>query len=139
MTDDARMRDAWDVYLYARDLLAKRMSYGMIAQSMLLIAFATLTTGRANGHEYILFFQCVVGLLGIIYTIYQYFRVRVINDKIRYVEEKYLASPDLIFQDYLRFGSRQRFPREFSQLTIIIIFFLAWIVLFLGALLLRPG
>lgn len=37
MTDDARMRDAWDVYLYARDLLAKRMSYGMIAQSMLLI------------------------------------------------------------------------------------------------------
>ena len=138
MTEDEKIRGAWEVYLYARDLLAKRMSYGMVAQSMLLIAFSTLAAGRSEGDLFMAFFQCVVATLGIIYTSYQYLRVRNINGKIRFIEEKYLESKDLIFGEYLNFSPRQRFIREFSQSSIILIFLIAWGALLLGAVFLTP-
>lgn len=66
MTEEERMRGAWEVYLYARDLLGKRMSYGMIAQSMLLIAFSTLASGRGCEERFVAFFQIIVAALGLI-------------------------------------------------------------------------
>lgn len=138
MTEEDKTRGAWEVYLYARDLLAKRMSYGMVAQSMLLIAFSTLATGRAGGGFFIKFFHCAVAILAIIYTSYLYFRIRAIHDKLKFLEQEYFVSKDLVFNAFLRFNPRQKFSREFSQIAIIIIFLMAWIILLLGALLLTP-
>ena len=139
MTEEEKIGGAWEVYLYARDLLAKRMSYGMVAQSMLLIAFSTLAASRSRGDLFIAFFQLVVGGLGVIYSAYQYFMVRNINDHLNYIQEKYLASKDLVFADYLKYRPRQRFSREVRQSMIILVFLSGWVIMVAAAVLLTPA
>jgi hypothetical protein len=138
VTEEERMRGAWEVYLYARDLLAKRMSYGMIAQSMLLIAFATLASGRGPDDVFTAYFQVVFATLGLVYTIYQYFRVLSIQDSIHRIEEKYFVGRDLVFSEYLAVTRAQTVPRNVSQRAIVIVFFCAWTLFLLGALFLEP-
>jgi hypothetical protein len=139
LTEEQKISGAWEVYLYARDLLAKRMSYGMVAQSMLLIAFSSLAASRSRDDLFITFFQLVVGGLGVIYSAYQYFMVRNINDHLNYIQKKYLESKDLVFADYLRYRPRQRFSREFRQSMIILVFLSAWVVMLGAAVLLQPA
>ena len=105
--------------MYARDLLAKRMSYGMIAQSMLLIAFSTLASGRVSGDIFIAYFQIIVAALGLIYTGYQYFRVVSIQQSLLLIEESYFVGKDLVFSDYLDMQRGQKMPRNLSQRAMI--------------------
>jgi uncharacterized membrane protein len=139
MTEEERMRGAWEVYLYARDLLGKRMSYGMIAQSMLLIAFSTLASGRVCEDRFVAFFQIIVAALGLTYTLYQYFRVLSIQKTLKTIEDRYFVGKDLVFSEYLSMTRSQHLPRNMSQLAMIVIFLFTWILFLFGAVLIDPG
>jgi hypothetical protein len=139
LTEQEKIDGAWQVYLYARDLLAKRMSYGMVAQSMLLIAFSIMASSRGRDDLFLAFFQSVFAILGIIYSTYQYFMVRNLNDKIQYIQNKYLVGEGLIFADYLQYHPRQRVSREIRQSLIIIVFLVAWVILLMGGIALTPS
>lgn len=138
MTEDEKIRGAWEVSLYARDLLAKRMSYGMIAQSMLLIAFATLAAGRACSDVFTAYFQILVASLGLILTVYQYFRVYAIQRTLWMLEREYFTDKDLVFSHFLRMTGEQKVPRNVSQQAILIVFLGAWCLFLLGAIFLEP-
>lgn len=129
VTEAERMRGAWEVYLYARDLLAKRMSYGMVAQSMLLVSFSTLATGRGEGSLQVAYIQWTVGALGLFYTVYQLLRVHVIQKRLRYIENAYFRGKDLVFSEFLDFPDRSLLSRDFSQIAIILVFMAAWMTL----------
>jgi hypothetical protein len=139
VSEECRMQAAWEVYLYARDLLSKRMGYGMVAQSMLLISFSTLVAARHEGDFFVAFFQVGVAVLGLLYTAYQYFRVRSIQDKIHYIESRYLRSRDLVFAEYMAYQPRAIFSRDVSQIGIIVVFFIAWAIMLAAALLIPPA
>jgi hypothetical protein len=139
MTEEQKIRGAWEVYLYARDLLAQRMSHGMVAQSMLLISFSTLAIGRATGGFFVAFFHCVIAVLGVIYSAYLCLRVREIHKKLRFLEEEYFISDDLVFVKFLRATSGRYTSREFSQMAIVVVFLTSWLILLLGTLFLAPS
>jgi len=139
MTEEEKIRGAWEVYLYARNLLATRMSYGMVAQSMLLISFSTLAIGRSTGGFFVAYFHCVVAILGILHSLYMYLRVRDIHGRLNFLEEEYFSSSDLVFARFLEFSSNLYFSRESGQIAIIVLFFASWLILLLGALLLTPA
>ena len=138
MTEDEKTQGAWEVYLYARDLLAKRMSYGMIAQSMLLIAFSTLAAARTAGDAFTAYFQIMCALLGLVYTAYQYVRVVSIQGSIRKIEDDYFVGRDLVFSAYLDMARAKSISRNFSQQAVLILFFCGWAAFLVGAIALTP-
>jgi hypothetical protein len=96
-TDGETVRRAWEYHRTLDELLAHRMSYGMVAHSMLLVTYATLVVADHRGRSWLTFVEIVVASLGIWYSAVQNSSINAIIHKLRFLTTRYLEPLDPIY------------------------------------------
>ena len=80
---DDDLRRAWDIYRFAEETVPQRMNYGMVAQSMLLLGLITLFAYQYQIPGYSVVAEWVIGLLGLILSIFQYVKITDLANALR--------------------------------------------------------
>lgn len=138
MNDNAEtLRRAWEIYDHAEAVLGRRMNYGMVAQSMLLVSFCTLFAYQSQiPGGYAIAAEVVVGTLGLGYSLFQYSRIKSVSNRIRFLQTSYLIKLDPVFAAYMGSYSHSWFQPLIRQHMVALAFCGGWtllIVLGIGA------
>ena len=123
------VRRAWEYHKAADELLAQRMSYGMVAQSMLIVSFVTIASADHSGRPWLTYLEIVISLLGFWYSAVQHSTTRALIRGLDRLKEAYLVPLDSIYADYLN-AVRRHNRRRLHQRYVALSLALAWIVFF---------
>lgn len=122
MTREQKTR-AWDFYKHADNLLASRLGYVMVAQSMLLTAFATVFSSATSAQSTIV--QLVISLFGIWLSYIQYLLSRSLVAKLDAM--KAILIKDTVARVW--FNSKPGRPRGLQSRYVPFALFLVWTLL----------
>lgn len=124
----AWLKRAYEYHVNNDNLLAFRLSYGMVAQSMLVVAFITIYVwSPATSHPYLQFAgESVIAAFGLWYSRLMHFQCKELLDKMRYLKTHYMCD-DPIFRDYQKGYAS---GRKSHQGVIPLALALAWVGLF---------
>lgn len=128
MADDSKTMRAWEIYRHEDGMLAQRMAYGMVAQSMLVLSFITLFVYQHQVPQYSVALELVVGVLGFTYSFFQFTRSRSTSIRIRFLQNEYLFPNDPIFAAYIKAHNPKR-RWIIDQYMIAVYFCCGWILL----------
>ncbi|MGC9954780.1 MAG: hypothetical protein ABSD21_10935 [Rhizomicrobium sp.] len=100
-TDEEKERTARRVHIYdvANDILTQRMSYGMVAQSMLLLSYVTLFVSQEKLHMYTVVLEIIVSFLGIFYSVFQASRMIRSARRLSILQNR-IIEDDPVFKEY---------------------------------------
>ena len=126
---DLTTQRAWDVHKNINDVMSQRISYGMVAQSMLLLSYVTIFAGDKIGWGSSLVLEMTFSILGIFYSIFQAERTWIAGLRIRRIEEDYLLRSDPVFKTAQDAYSPRLFDLRIRQYHIAIGFLLSWATL----------
>ncbi len=101
---------AWEVHDYAEKILADRMNYGMVAQSMLMLSFVTLLS-NSNQSNFTPIAEILICLFGTFYSYFQLSRIRSVSQRIIHLQKKYLMD-DEVFSEYMTAYSPSTFSKR---------------------------
>jgi uncharacterized membrane protein len=130
MSDEFQTKRAWEIYEYSDNLMAQRMNYGMVAQSMLLLSFVTLFVYQHQVQTYSFFLELIIGILGLLYSGFQYLRTKSLSERLAILRSQYLKD-DSVFATYTGVRSMDRRIRQY---TVPLVFCVGWIFLLVMAI-----
>lgn len=79
------------------------MTYGMLAQSMLLTAFAILFAAEAGPrHLYFIAVELLIAIFGFVYSVIQVCMANEMLGWMTHLKEEYLSKDKLYFEGYLK-------------------------------------
>ena len=79
IADNSKATRAWEIYRHMDSMLAQRMAYGMVAQSMLVLSFITLFVYQHQVPRYSIALEMIVGVLGFAYSFFQFTRSKSVS------------------------------------------------------------
>jgi hypothetical protein len=111
---------AYEYHINNDNLLAFRLSYGMVAQSMLVVAFVTIYVwSPPTPHPYLQFAgETIIATFGLWYSRLMHFQCSELLDKMRYLKIHYMCD-DPIYRDYQKgYSSGQRSHQRIIPLAL---------------------
>ncbi|MBN2570124.1 MAG: hypothetical protein JXB42_11900 [Deltaproteobacteria bacterium] len=118
---------AWRYYKHADDLVAGRINFFLVAESMLIVSFVTL--------ENKIFLQTCIALLGIFFTFAWFYVNGRLSLRMESLDKNYLRKLDPLYVKYIKSTENNKFFNMVSSrvvlnciLPLVTIFF--WVVLF---------
>lgn len=132
--EESQLRRAWEYHKAADELLAFRMSYGMVAQSMLIVSFVTLLGLQPHLGGYLKASELIVGVFGLWLTTVQHLLARSLVTRLFFLKENYLEKIDPIYRDYM---AAYKVWGKSNQLQIMVGMGLVWVAL-IGVAILAP-
>jgi hypothetical protein len=138
MTPEEReeLRSAWEYHKAADELLAQRMSYGMVAHSMLIVSFVTIAAADHRNRPWLSLIGVAISLLGFWYSAVQYSTIRSLIRGLDRMKDTYLIRRDPVYADYLnaiRHDNKWRLHQRHVPLSLAA----AWVVFFAIAVIFR--
>ena len=127
-------RRAWDYHKAADELLAARVSYGLVAHSMFLVSFATIfAAGENKSWWLVVLVEIVIAALGLLYSVVLSFSMWTLNKRMEFLQSTYLRPLDPMYARYLDAApSSQRWL--FRQRNLPKALGIAWAVLLVSAI-----
>ena len=130
---------AWEVFVYAEQLLAQRMNYGMVVQSMLLLAFVALLSSNIDAQKNLVYIKMAISFFGGYYSTYQVFRTHSMTKRIAKMRKHYFMGTlnkgsyeEIVYQNYMSFYKASFLEQKlFKTVMIPIGLLLVWLLLFI--------
>ena len=92
--------DAWEAYKHADNLYHQRFSFFLVAESMLVVSFATtLLVDQPSTHTNSI--RIAITILGMVFTFSWFYVNNRIEWRLNYLNEKYLERCSQTYRDYL--------------------------------------
>ncbi|MBZ0140602.1 MAG: hypothetical protein K8H87_12650 [Pseudorhodoplanes sp.] len=108
-----------------------RLSYSMVAQSMLVMAFATLFSADLPTLK-IRLVEIVIACFGLFYSWVQYVMTRSLVAKLQMLKENYLIPLDPVFKEYM--DTNPTVPPTLQSTWLAMILGGVWFILLLSAI-----
>jgi hypothetical protein len=123
MSDENRVRSAWEYHKHADTLLLARVNYSLVAQSMLIVSFSTLFAAE---HQTSAVQRAEIGVavLGFVFAAIQWLLSMSLHAKMKTMRDKYLNT-DSVFSDYIEAPSIR--PSGIQRFVIPIVLGAIWV------------
>jgi hypothetical protein len=123
-----RNLDAWEAYKQADNLYHQRFNFFLVAESMLVVSFATtFSSGCLNINP----IRLVITLLGMVFTFSGFYVNNGINYRMIYLREKYLRRCNQTYKNYLESVEGLTIPSSFFMTYLLpLATFVFWCYLF---------
>ena len=99
--EESELRRAWEYHKCADEILASRMNYGMVAQSMLLVSYMTMFLATGGIAWLPPFVQGIVASFGLWYSVRQSAMAQELTKRMEFLRKSYLVRLDPIYDKYL--------------------------------------
>lgn len=122
---ERRIKRAWEYYRHADNLHAARINFFLVAESMLLVSFATVRGESFSGP----FLQLLIPAMGLVYTWIWYHVNKGLQSRMDVLNDDYLRA-DSVYKRYLAAG--QGIPSKvFLTWVLPVATLLLWLILFI--------
>jgi hypothetical protein len=125
--NEARLRAAQEYHRKADDLLSFRMSYGMVAQAMFLVAYVTILAADHDGRAWLKWVEIAVATLGFWYSLVMIASIGSLNARLAFLSKEYLEPLDPVWATYkkilpteTRWFRQRHLPRAMSVIWLFL-------------------
>lgn len=105
-SDSETLRRAWEYHKAADELSHQRTSFALVAQSMLVVSFVTVSVRDQSFKSFVL--QMIICGAGLSFSKFMYLRIKSLVDRMDGMKKSYLIPLDPVYRVYMGFAQESR-------------------------------